>query len=111
MDQFPMDSINSARTLAAVSVANEVLKEHMRREEQAKIDRQNAPIVAGMNEMISELQNQNRLLASQLEEAKAAEQMANKQARNSKIFAWITFGVATLISLAALAVSIIALFL
>ena len=53
---------------------------------------------------------ENERQKKQVEEAKVAETQAKREARHSKVFGWVSFGIATAISIAALVVSIIALF-
>ena len=60
-------------------------------------------------EQVNLLKEENERQKSQVEEAKAAEAQAKKEALHSKVFGWVSFGIATAISIAALVVSIIAL--
>ena len=63
-----------------------------------------------LREQVKLLTEENERQKKQIEEAKVAEKEAKAEARKSKIFGWISFGVATVISIAALVVSIISLF-
>lgn len=72
------------------------------------------PVVDQMSTLIDNIQEQNDILREQVEllteeneRQKAQLEEAKAEARKSKIFAWISFGVATIISLAALVVSIV----
>ena len=58
------------------------------------------PMVGELKAIVESLQEQNSILQSQIDEAK-------KEARKARIFSWVSFGVATAISIAALIVSII----
>ena len=68
------------------------------------------PVVEELKSLVEGLQEQNRILQSQIDEAKKDGEEAKKEAKKARIFSWISFGVATVISIAALVVSIIAIF-
>ena len=79
------------------------------------------PMIDQLQELLDQTREQNTLLMNQVAlmkeenerqqtqvtEAKEAEKEAKAEARKSKIFGWISFGVATAISIAALVVSIV----
>lgn len=65
------------------------------------------PVVEELKALVEGLQEQNRILQSQIDEAKKESEEANKEARKAYVFSWVSFGVATIISIAALLVSII----
>lgn len=60
-----------------------------------------------LREQVKLLTEENERQKAQIEEVKIAEKEAKAEARKSKIFGWISFGVATAISIAALVVSIV----
>ncbi len=65
------------------------------------------PMVEELKVIVESLQEQNSILQSQINEAKMDGEEAKKEARKARIFSWVSFGVATAISIAALIVSII----
>lgn len=65
------------------------------------------PVVEELKSIVESLQEQNSILQSQVDEAKKDGEEAKKEARKARIFSWVSFGVATIISLAALIVSIV----
>ena len=79
------------------------------------------PMIDQLQELLDQTREQNALLMNQIalmkeenerqkaqiEEVKIAEKEAKAEARKSKIFGWISFVVATAISIAALVVSIV----
>lgn len=65
------------------------------------------PMVEELKAIVEGLQEQNCILKSQIDEAKKDSEEAKKDARKARAFSWISFGVATAISIAALIVSII----
>lgn len=81
------------------------------------------PVVEQLRKLVEESQEQNKILLRQVEllreenerqkeqiaSSKAAEQQAKKEAKHSKVFGWVTFAIATAISVAALVVSIISI--
>ena len=97
----------SAQALAESRSAIRMKKEQERSErieDAAEAQRRSTlPVVEELKSLVEGLQEQNRILQSQIDEAK-------KEAKKARIFSWISFGVATGISIAALVVSIIALF-
>lgn len=67
------------------------------------------PMVEELKAIVEGLQEQNRILQSQIDEAKKDSEEAKKEARKARIFSWVSFGVATAISIAALIVSFLGL--
>lgn len=63
------------------------------------------------NEILSKqvelLKEENERQKEQVEAAKATEEEARKEARRSRVFNWVTFGITTAISVAALIISIL----
>ena len=135
---FPIDMINTAKMYSDMCDALDSAKEKERIEEEKRIEKNMSPIVNQLQQLVSKTQEQNKILAEQnqflqeenrlqkeqnmllieenerqkkqVEDAKVAETQAKKEARHSKVFGWVSFGVATVISIAALVVSIISLF-
>lgn len=64
------------------------------------------PVVEELKAIVEGLQEQNRILQSQIDEAKKDSEEAKKDAKRARVFSWVSFGVATAISIAALVVSI-----
>lgn len=107
-------------TLNAMS---ETMRQQFHQDQWARIIPVKNPMVEQLKSLVEETQSQNKILLeqvsllkeenerqkSQVEEAKVAEAQAKKEALHSKVFGWVSFGVATAISVAALVVSIIAL--
>ena len=130
LSQEALNSINSAYVLGLkIEEDRRAVMQH-----QKMIDEQNAlarkaietvvvrnPMIDQLHELLNQTKEQNDLLMNQvalmkeenerqkkqIEEAKVAEKEAKAEARKSKIFGWISFGVATVISIAALVVSIV----
>ena len=65
------------------------------------------PTVEQLKKLVEEAQEQNKILQSQIDDAKKDGEEAKKEAKKARIFSWISFGIATAISIAALVVSII----
>ena len=133
LSQEALNSINSAYALGVkIEEDRRAVMQH-----QKMVDEQNDffkrtvedvvvrnPMIDQLQELLDQTREQNALLMNQIalmkeenerqktqiEEAKVAEKEAKAEARKSKIFGWISFGVATVISIAALVVSIISLF-
>lgn len=63
-------------------------------------------MVEELKAIVESLQEQNSILQSQIDEARKGGEEAKKDARKARVFSWISFGVATAISFAALIVSI-----
>lgn len=66
--------------------------------------------IKAQNEILSKqvdlLKEENERQKKQIDAAQAAEEQARKEAVHSRIFNWITFGITTAISIAALIISI-----
>ena len=103
MNGFNLDFINSAQALAEIEKATRALE----RENTRKEAQRNLPIVEGLHGIIGEMQEQNKLLAKQVEEARKESEEARKEARKAKYFSWISFGITALIALASLIVAIV----
>lgn len=122
----------SARAVTE-SRSEKILRKAMERRERiedaAEASRRSTmPMVEELKALVESLQEQNRILKAQIEEAKKdseeakkaamkanaeaekANTEAKKEAKRARVFSWVSFGVATAISIAALVVSIIALF-
>ena len=103
MNYFDINSINSASALdEAEKAMREIERENSKREAQ-----RNAPIIDGLHGIVSEMQAQNKILAQQVEDAKRESEEAKKDARNAKVFSWISFATSTLIAIASLVVAIV----
>ena len=130
LSQETLNSINSAYVLGVkIEADRRVVMQH-----QKIVDEQNDffkrtvedvvvrnPMIDQLQELLDQTREQNALLTNQIAlmkeenkrqqiqvtEAKEAEKEAKAEARKSKIFGWISFGVATAISIAALVVSIV----
>ena len=130
LSQEALNSINSAYALGVkIEEDRRVVMQHQKiADEQNNFFKRTVEDVVVRNPMIDQLQElldqtreQNALLMNQIalmkeenerqkaqiEEAKVAEKEAKAEARKSKLFGWISFGVATAISIAALVVSIV----
>ena len=62
---------------------------------------------ASLKQLVLEAQQQNKILAQQVEDAKRESEEAKKDARNAKVFSWISFAISTLIATASLVVAIV----
>ena len=103
MKGLDFNNINSASALANAEIAmREIERENARKDAQ-----RNVPIVDGLHGIVSEMQAQNKILAQQVEDAKRESEKAKKDARNAKVFSWISFSVTTLIAVASLIVAIV----
>ena len=79
-------------------------KEHI--EDAAEVQRRSTlPVVEELKSLVEGLQEQNRILQSQIDKAKKNGEEAKKEAKKARIFSWISFGVATAISIVALIIS------
>ena len=130
LSQEALNSINSAYALGVkIEEDRRAIMQHQKMvDEQNNFLKRTVEDVVVRNPMIDQLQDlldqtreQNTLLMNQvalmkeenerqntqIEEAKVAEKEAKAEARKSKIFGWISFSVATAISIAALVVSIV----
>ena len=69
----------------------------------------NLPMAEELKAVVASLQEQNRILQSQIDEAKKDGEEAKTDARKARVFSWISFGVATVISIVAPVVSFLGL--
>lgn len=67
------------------------------------------PMVDELKAIVEGLQEQNCILQSQIDDAKKVSEEAKKDAKRARVFSWVSFGVATAISIAALIVSFLGL--
>ena len=113
------DYINALKTCSIQALREDRSKIRLRKQQERKEHIEDAaeaqrrstlPVVEELKSLVEGLQNQNRILQSQIDEVKKDGEEAKKEAKKARIFSWISFGVATAISIAALVVSIIALF-
>lgn len=102
------------------SMLNETLKIQNHENLVAKYVPVTNPVVEQLKKLAGQTQEQNEILLNQVEllkeenerqksqvaEAEKAEEKAQKEAKHAKIFSWISFSIATVISIAALIVSI-----
>lgn len=65
------------------------------------------PLIEELKALVESLQEQNRILQSQIDEAKEDSEAAKKEAQRARVFSWVSFSVATVISIIALIVSIL----
>lgn len=107
MDKLPNDNMNSAYMAATLHETNERLRRYFKAEEMQKIERQNAPLVKALQKIVSEAQNQNKILSDQItllkeenerqkEEAIAArenEVKAQKEAKKADRRFWISLAI------------------
>ena len=128
MNTIDFNKIHSAASVMASHI--EQMQEFARKQEEIENSRRfleqmvaTSPTATPLKELVETIQEQNSILLGQLEllkeenerqkeqieESKLVEKQAKKEARNARVFAWLTFGVATLLSLAALIVSIISI--
>lgn len=101
----------SAQALIEDRVRRRLQKEQERRERIEDAveanEKSTLPVVEELKSIVESLQEQNGILQSQIDEANKDGEEAKKEARKARIFSWVSFGVATIISLAALIVSIV----
>lgn len=62
-------------------------------------------IVEELKILVEGLQEQNRILQSQIDAAEKKSEEAKRESRKSRNFSWISFGVATVISIVSLIIS------
>lgn len=107
MWDYDKSVINSARTFAEMEEKS--LKQQAEKERNARefFEELNAPINKKLNSLLEETNRQNELLTKQLKEAQNSAREARKEAQEAKILAWISFGVATIISVVSIIISII----
>lgn len=120
MDKFLENNVNSAYTLSRLHEEDEIKKQIAKAEEMQKIQMQNAPLVKELQNILSETQNQNKMLSEQIDSlneqnkllksmydsAKTEAEESRKQAKNDKLFGWISFAVGTIIGLAGVLIGI-----
>ena len=108
---------------ASINSLNETMRQQFHQEQLSKVLPVTNPVVEQLKKLVNETQDQNKILLNQveilkednerqkkmLEDSREAEKQAKREAKHSKIFAWISFGISTIIAVAALVVSIIAL--
>ena len=106
-----------------LNAMNETMRQQFHQEQLAWVIPVTNPMVEQLKSLVQETQEQNKILLEQVnllkeenerqkkqaEEARAAEAQAKKEALHSKVFGWVSFGVATVISIAALIISIISM--
>ena len=68
-----------------------------------------SPVIEELKAMVLKLEEQNTILQKQVEDANEAAKSAEKEAKRAVAYSWISFGVATLLSIAAIVISIFAL--
>ena len=110
IDAFEACSIQALRE----SRANIRAREQQRREDYVNdtveaASRSLSPVIEELKAMVQQLEGQNALLQKQVEDANEAAKAAEKDAKRAVAHSWISFGVATLLSIAALIISIVAL--
>lgn len=112
---------NSAYSLSLIKDQLAKTQEDMEQAEKLRIEKQNAPIVEQLQQIAKKTQEQNMILLNhnillqeenerqkqQLIKAEESEKTTKKEARRSKIFAYISFVVATVISIISLIVAIV----
>lgn len=98
----------------AIARANEELKKSQIRREQLEFERSvkaqqiaNQPLVEALQEQNKLLKEENDRQKEQLKQAQENEKLAKAEAKKSKRFGWITFIIATIISIASLIVAIV----
>ena len=116
MKHFDIDlnTIHSARQFAEIEKETEHEMARQMEEEMRKVQEFRVPIIDHLELLSEQTQKQNALLQEenerqkeQLQIAEQNEKLAMKEARRSKIFAVVTFCVATAISIASLIVAIV----
>lgn len=111
LNQEYKDAIHacSAQDLIEDRGRRRLKKEQERRErieDAAKANKESTlPMAEELKAIVEGLQEQNRILQSQIDEAKKDGEEAKKAAKRARVFSWIFFGVTTAISIAALIVS------
>ena len=94
--------------------ANIRAREQKRREDYvndtaAAASRSLSLVIEELKAMVLKLEEQNTIIQKQVEDANEAAKSAEKDAKRAIAYSWVSFGVATLLSIAALIISIIAL--
>lgn len=97
-----INSINSAYAAMETWREMDVTKEYERVRDEAIFDaaQASAKQVELLAEQIEELKKQNNLLREMYDDAKIDSEENKKQAKNNKIFGWVSFAVGTVIGLA-----------
>ena len=112
------DYTNALKTCSIQALREDRSKLRLRKEQErreriedaAEANRRSAiPMIEELKALVEGLQEQNRILQSQIDEAKKDGEEAKKEAKKARIFSWISFGVATAISIAALVISIMSM--
>lgn len=112
---------NSAYSLSLIKDQLAKAQENMEQAEKLRIEKQNAPIVEQLQQIAKKTQAQNMILLNynillqeenkrqkqQLIKVEESEKTTKKEARRSRIFAYISFVVATVISIISLIVAIV----
>lgn len=98
-----LNSLNSAKTLS-------IMTERKTHAEQCARNGLRQDIRQAEQPMLEALQNQNRLLQQQIEAAQRESTDAKEEAKKATRFSWLSFVVSTLISVLALAVSVVSIF-
>lgn len=109
-----LNMVHSARQIAEIEEEMEREVARQEAEEMRKVQEFRVPIIEQLELLSAQAQKQNALLQEenerqkeQLQIAEQNEKLAKKEARRSKLFAIITFCVATAISIASLIVAIV----
>ena len=98
-----LDPVTSAYQLA-IQERNQRAREYEREQKEAE---RTENLNKNFQSIVAEMQTQNKILAQQVEDAKRESEKAKKDARNAKVFSWISFAVSTLIAVASLVVAIV----
>ncbi len=97
----------------AVAEATRNAQEAEKRKRDEQIDAYTAslsPLAQQLGKLRIEMQQQNEIFKQQLELQKQQIEEAENDAKKAKIFSWVSFGSATVISVGSLIVAVIALF-
>ena len=97
------DYINSAFQLSRYERSQMAKKHEQEKKEAERTENLNT----NFQSIVSAMKTQNNILAQQVDDAKRESEEAKKDARNAKIFSWITFAVSTLIAVASWVVAIV----
>ena len=112
---------NSAYSLSLIKDQLAKTQEDLKQAEELRIEKQNAPIIEQLQQIVRKTQEQNMILLKQnilqqeenerqkqqLIKAEESEKTAQKEARRSRIFSYISFLVATVISIISLITAIV----
>jgi len=111
---FNQEYGDASRTCSAQALIEERGRRRLQKEQERRERIEDAveankkstlPMVEELKAIVESLQEQNSILQSQIDEAKKDGEEAKKEAKRARVFSWISFGVATAISIAALIVS------